>query len=548
MTVARSFTLPRFRSPARGWRTLGHLIYASPLYGLSLAGRTPKGVRGTPPDSWPGDIRAAAAILGGALVFAGRRFPLSETPWPVDTGTPAADDVLNGFGWLRDLRALGTEEARQKARALTLGWIAAHRRWSHPAWRADVLGERLVNWLTNSDFLGGEGDFRRAFLDSTSRQARHLARVAASAPRDARLFAAVKGLIYAGICLPGREADVGAGLALLDREISGQILPDGGHFQRSPMLQLEVLRHLVDTRATLAAAHVEVPPPLQMAIDRMAPMVRCLRHGDGRLPLFNDGSEGDEKDISMVLAQTGTRGKALSSAPHSGFHRLAAGPTILIADTGPPAPPGAGRGAHAGTLSFEMSVGKDRLIVNCGGRPHDDGNWGAALRATAAHSTVVVDDVNSSELLAGGGLGRHPAEVAASRREVDGNLLIECSHDGYRAPFGLIHRRLIYMAPEGGDVRGEDILTGAGGHGFALHFHLHPKVQASLVSDGAAAILKLPAGSGWHFRAAGGALRLEESVYLGDGIDVKRTHQLVVSGPLNGEGALVKWRLSRQGR
>jgi len=136
--------------------------------------------------------------------------------------------------------------------------------------------------------------------------------------------------------------------------------------------------------------------------------------------------------------------------------------------------------------------------------------------------------------------GRHQHR----RREFDGNLLIEASHDGYRKPFGLIHRRAVFLAADGEDVRGEDELNGPGGRTFAIRFHLHPRIQASLLAEGAGVLLRTAAGHGWKFRAEGGAVSLEDSVYLGDGTP-RRTRQIMVAGSLDGQGVLVKWRLNR---
>ena len=138
--------------------------------------------------------------------------------------------------------------------------------------------------------------------------------------------------------------------------------------------------------------------------------------------------------------------------------------------------------------------------------PESDPVWREMLRATAAHSTLTVDDVHSSELVPGGGLGRRRAvNVRAGRREDAGHMLVEASHDGYRDFNGLIHHRRLYLAADGDDFRGEDRLTGPGGHAFAARFHLHPDVQVSLIQGGEAALL----------RPAGGALAIEESVYFG---------------------------------
>ena len=530
MTPAWHHKLASRLSPRQGWLALGRWVYGTPLYGLTLMGRVPAELRGTPPDAWPGN-----AALGSALI--------------AEEGVAGEGAALHRFDWLRHLRAQGSDEARQRARHMIERWIDTNGRWHPLSWRPHILGERLVNWFASYGFVctGADEGFRRRFFQSTSRQVRHLSRVAASEAADARRILAAKGLIYSGICMPGQEENASAGIRLLEREMERQILADGGHFQRSPDLQLALLRHFVDIRETLRAAQVEIPVPLQGTIDRMAPMLRCLRHADGRLALFNDSTEEDERYIDMVLAQAGARGKALSSAPHSGFHRLVAGRTVLLADLGAPPEVAGDDRTHAGTLGFELSVGKERLVVNCGAHGERESPWHDGLRATAAHSTLTVDDTNSTELLPGGGLGRRPATVTCTRREAEGNMWIEAGHDGYRACFGLIHDRHLYLAADGSDLRGRDMLSGSGGSHFAVRFHLHPAVQASLVQGGQAVLLRLPRGGGWRFNASGGAVTVEESVYCGRREEMKRSTQIVVAGPLEGDGADVKWRFSRIG-
>src|SRR5262249_30901505 len=159
--------------------------------------------------------------------------------------------------------------------------------------------------------------------------------------------------------------------------------------------------------------------------------------------------------------------------------RLVANRTLVLVDSGAPPPPGLDRHAHAGTFSFEMSIGRERLIVNCGAHPGDP-QWGFALRMTAAHSTATVDDTNSSGVLADDGLARRPENVSCRREETDGNVWLDMSHDGYSEPFGLTHRRRLYLAASGEELRGEDRFTGPGAERFAVRFHLHPQVQASI--------------------------------------------------------------------
>ena len=196
----------------------------------------------------------------------------------------------------------------------------------------------------------------------------------------------------------------------LERELAAQILPDGGHLTRSPSVQLLVLRDLIDIRAVLRAAALDIPAALTQAIEAMAPMLRFFRHGDRRLALFNNSVEEDADIVDLVLTRSESRGHAPPQAPDSGFQRLAAGQTLAVVDTGKPPPRGFDGAAHAGTLSFELSHGRDRIVVNCGGYRGSKPAWRRLSRTSAAHSVLVVDDTNAVEILADGALGRGPGD------------------------------------------------------------------------------------------------------------------------------------------
>ncbi len=566
------------------------IVFALPGYGATLAGRSPNSLRAVPPDPWPGDADHGRTILGGEFTFAGRTVAIvadeagarggeaaAGTPRPAFVWAPAGTDVtwraaLHSFAWLKDMRIVGGEPPRLWARAMVADWIAQHGKWSALPWRADVTATRLCGWMSMADFLltGADADFTARFHDSLARQARHLQRAAPGDLTGSRLLGAVKGLIYAAACLSLGDKRMARATHLLERELRAQVLGDGGHVERSPRRQLSVLRDLVDMRATLAAAQWEIPDALQAAIDRMAPMLRFFRHGDGALALFNDSIESESWLVDLVLTQADAKGKPLASAPHSAFERVAANRTLLLVDVGAPPAPGYEAHCFAGTLSFEMSVGKERLIVNGGASIGGSPTWRRAMQSTLAHSTLTIADTNSTDIFDDDGwfgaparplgriIGRRPERVACRRDEADGAAWLEGSHDGYLKPFGLVHRRRLYLSPNGDDLRGEDILSlpeGAAqvrpeslGKPFTIRFHLHPTVRASLVQDGAAILLRL-SGGGWRFRSAGAARppALEESVYLGQRGEPRRCEQITVAGDIGPEGATIKWALRRVG-
>ena len=524
-------------------------LAAGRLYRHTLVGRVPADLRLRIVQRWPGDAKRGAAIAAGEIELAGELVRVPAPRWfPPSAGLQWLA-AWHGFGWIADIAAVGGG-AREATRDLVQSWIAENTGWTGIGWRSDVLATRVFAWIAHFDEIvrrDQEDPLRREMLTSLVAQLRHLARTASWEVAGAARVRALKGLIAGMTVLGGFEPRLARVLKSLERELSVQILPDGGHLSRSPSLQLQVLQDLIDTRAVLRSAQIEVPAALKDAIERMAPMLRFFRHGDRRLALFNDSLEEDGVLIDLVLTRSETKGRAPSHAPDTGFDRLQAFKSLVLIDTGKPPPRGFDDHAHAGPLSFELSHERERIIVNCGAYRGPKPNWWRVARASAAHSVMVVADTNSVEIRADGTLGRSPTSVARERAEHEGQQWISATHDGYRERFGLIYARQLFLSADGEDLRGEDRLTGLPGAAFAVRFHLHPSVQAELVREGSAALLRMPSGIVWRLRAAGGEMGLGESIYLGSG-EARRTQQVVLSGTVPPGGVTVRWAIRREPR
>ncbi len=522
--------------------------FRTSIYGLSL-GKSPKTTRNFSPPilaHWPGDAGRGATILDGDFELAGKAILETDTPWRVSTASARWRAKVAQFDWLSDLHALGTHSARERARRLIIKWIETDGNWNSITWRSSALASRLANWIRHSEFflVGSDESFRGTFISSLRRQARHLGRIAPFSPLGTERIINLKGLIFTDIALNegARLEKLGLKLVL---EIQKLILPDGFNAELNPSQQLVLLRDLIDIRESYFALQITPPEQLTNAIQEMAPMLRFFRHGDGMLALFNGGVEEEGWLIDVVLERANAAGKPPASAAISGFERLQVNRTLVLMDTGKSTTTGPDRNAHAGALSFELSVGKERLIVNCGAHMGDSKDWRLAQRTTAAHSTVSVENINSAEIIRSGGLGNRPRNTECKRQERDGQIWIDAEHDGYKPTFGLLHRRRLHLNSSGNVLRGEDTVSGRSGLKFTARFHLHPGVRASLVNDGRAVLLRLPAGGGWRFQAQGGAINLQESVYLGAGDRVKRTHQIIVSAATGYGDNPLKWMLSK---
>jgi uncharacterized heparinase superfamily protein len=506
-------------------------------------------------DPWPGDPSRGARLVKGELEFLGAVRPLPAGAFAVQTGSPIARAHALGFSWVRDLRALGTDAARLAARRIISDFLETQN--PDPlAQRPDVAGARITAWLGHYDFFAAsaDDDFRQRLMSRLVVDARLLAAALPAEERDGRALTALKGLIAAAAAMPAHAAYLPRAQKFLAQEIERQVLPDGCHVERSPAAHLAALQDFTEIRALLQAAaaqaaaaqaaSTELTESLAAAIEHMAIALRALRHGDGGLALFNGSKEDLATLIDLVLSQAGRPGRPQGSFALNGLHRITAGKSLLLVDAGAPAARGLDRLAHAGTLSFEFSSAKERLIVNCGAAQAAAADWRDALRATAAHSTLIIADVSSSELRESG-LGRRPETVEAERHEANGAHWLECSHDGWRRLFGAIHKRRLYLSESGEDLRGEDLVESEQPQPFTIRFHLHPSVTASLQQDHGAVLLRLPSGQGWRLRAEGAAISVQESVYFGLA-EPRRAEQIVLTGHQDGPQQ-VKWAITRLG-
>ena len=516
-----------------------------------------------PHDLRTADATRAAEVYAGRFVFAGKIVTCHGRS-VFDLEPPSEDWEVNllGFGWLRHLRAADTAITRANARSLVDDWISNPNRKRPIGRRADVLARRVISLLSQAPLVLGDtdGKFYRRYLRGLTREIRFLRYTMLDIPDGVPRLQVLIALCYASLCLANQARHIRTATRKLSDELQRQILPDGGHISRNPGALIELLIDLLPLRQTFAARNIAPPPALLNAIDRMMPMLRFFRHGDGTFALFN-GMSGTPSDLlATLLAYDDTHGTPMVNMPHTGYQRLDAGAMTVIMDTGPPPPANVSHDAHAGCLSFELSSGPSRIVINCGMPGTGRDNWRVFARGTPAHSTLTYHGASSCQfvelsamkrLLQGSPIVSGPANVESFREAVTNGMLLTASHDGYLAKFGLIHQRVLMVSQDGTRLDGEDTLNPAPGarikgndSDYALRFHLHPSVKASRLSDARGVMLVLPNRDVWTFEALDDKVELEDSVFLAGNDGPRRTAQIVIKQDSR-QASSIRWSFVR---
>ncbi|MBN8809064.1 MAG: heparinase II/III family protein [Sphingomonas sp.] len=535
------------------------LAWRTPLHSFRLRGRHPLKLIAVPEDPFLGDPRRGNALLEGRVTWRGESVAIADLDFAKPSWSPAFGEHLHSFAWLRDLSTVATRaQGVPVAETLMRGWLDAHAdKVSAPAWDAEAWGRRILHWMAHAPLILSSTDlvYRSKVLNTLARGARHLDRTADKASLGPARVAAWCGVIAAGLLIPGGDPRRQIGEDALIRALDGAVLGDGGVAARSPLAQLDIVMLLTMLRDAYAARRMAPPAALADVLGRMVPALQGVCHADHGLSSWQGGGPVRPERIEEVIVATGVRARPLRQARDWGYQRLVQGDAVVIVDAAPPPVARLAAGGCASTLAFEMSAGPDRLIVNCGGARtavvQIPPSLVDGLRTTAAHSTLVVGDSNSTAIHPDGTLGRGVAEVEQARHESTGGSRIEASHDGYARRFGFVHRRQLTLTADGRELRGDDMLLPAGkkrrsgATPFVIRFHLGPGVEAAPTADGMAALLRLPSGKLWQFRCRGGSLAIDESLWIdADGRPVA-TRQLVVSGEATAGGATIGWALKR---
>lgn len=469
---------------------------------------------------WTAPTRRPPSMTGPTeFTFLNERHDLDVVGWD----NPALDKLWRyNLHYFEDLAAQDAAARGDWHSDLIERWIAENPVGSGTGWEPYPTSLRIVNWTKWA--LAGN-DLSPKALQSLAIQGRWLSRRLEHHILGNHLFANAKALLFAGLFFDGKEAKGWAETALdvLSREIPEQILTDGGQFERSTMyhsLALEDVLDLVNLAAAFpdSAAVSAAAAAWRALIPAMLGWLAAMSHSDGDIAFFNDAAIGiasspDELRAYAIRLDIGIPQSPVEEVTHlpaSGYVRVEKRDMVAILDVAPVGPDYLPGHAHADTLSFELSVGAMRVLVNSGTSLYGLGAERARQRGTAAHNTVVVDGKDSSEVWAGFRVARRARPFDLTILADDGPT-VACSHDGYRRlPGGPVHRRQWRF---GGDwLAIEDALSGPE-YSAQARYHVHPQLDLRLAADGRSGAITNGDRPVVLFEVMAGRARLERTTY-----------------------------------
>lgn len=431
--------------------------------------------------------------------FGASRFRFLSVDGDIDNlgwDNPTIDKLWRyNLHYFDDFAATDADQKRDWHHTLIHRWISENPPCAGSGWEPYPTSIRIVNWVKAG--LSGF-DLGAIAQNHLALQGRWLFQNLEYHLLGNHLMTNAKALLFAGHYFEGKEAAQwrAKGAALLIEQLHEQILPDGGHFELSPMYHALALEDILDVYNLIKALPVSQDAQevalTNLLRSKIAPMRRWLQamtHPDGRLAHFNDCAQGiaptngalEDYAMRLGLDVEEFSFSGITQLLDSGYVRVDQADAVAIADVGHIGPDYLPGHAHADTLSFELSVHNERIFVNRGTSVYGTGSDRLTQRSTASHNTLTYNGHNSSEVWSGFRVARRAKPTGLTIIK-DGDIEISCAHDGYRRfAAGPYHRRKWSF----GDckITVSDALIEGEGSAIA-HFHLHPDCTLHVEQDG----------------------------------------------------------------
>ena len=381
-----------------------------------------------------------------------------------------------------DLNAQGAEKRTEWHKELLVRWIRENPAAGGTGWEPYPTSMRIVNWI--KWVLAGNTLPTECML-SLAVQTRWLLGRLERHLLGNHLFANAKALVFSGLFFKGKEAErwLEKGLEILEQEVPEQILSDGGQFERSTMYHTLALEDMLDLLNLMHAYGWEIPEVWLKKISAMRRWLLAMCHPDGDIALFNDSAFGvgptpeqlERYALRLGLEKIPENLEGLTHLAESGYLRMQKGSAIVILDAGAIGPDYLPGHAHADTLSFEMSLFGHRLLVDtgisCYHCPHERNQQ----RGTAAHNTIEVDGLPSSEVWSSFRVARRAKITDLSVKTTANEMLVRATHNGYRRLTNVGNHERTWTLGSG-QLFITDQIEGSGIHELRVAFHCHPDV------------------------------------------------------------------------
>jgi len=456
---------------------------------------------------------------------------------------------LNSFFWLFSLDLKSSQKDTQK---IILQWIDKNNRYSSKSWEVDIVGKRIIAWLSNSKLTydDGEADYKDKFNDIVKKQINHLINEIEKSKWVNDKMIACSAIILTGLSYKNKNGYLDIGLSILKKLIKFSFNSDGFPKSRNIKQLNFYLKYFVLIREWLKESQNEIPEYINENIYYLGQAYAFIWQNNKKDFMFNGNHEDNNVDFDKYLKRFGYNFKSQNNEL-GGYAILNNKKITLIMDVGPSPDKKFSSNYQAGSLSFEIISNGKKLICNSGYFQNFKHQLNAVSKSSATHSTLILDNRSSCKFTK---KINTTSGIYEGLKIIKKNIVFEknywkinASHDGYLKEYGAIHDREVEFYPEQMKFIGHDKIISKNNFKnlqFDIRFHLEPNVKVMKTQDNETILIDLD-GEGWKFKCDNNTINIDNGLYFGKKNSFIDNQNIFISGMTNDANQTIKWEITK---
>jgi len=456
---------------------------------------------------------------------------------------------LNSFFWLFSLDLRSSKKDTQN---VIYQWINANERYNYKNWKIDIIGKRIIAWISNSrlTYENGNIDYKDKFNRIIKKQINHLINEIESSELINDKIIGCAAIVLTGLSYPQNNNYLNTGLNLLKKLAKYSLDNDGFPRSRNIRQLSFYLKYFILIREWFKESQNEIPEFINENIYHLGQAYAFIWQNNKIDFLFNGNHQTNNHNFDLYLKRLGYSFKNQNNEL-GGYAVLNNKKNSLIMDIGSSPNTKLSSEYQAGALSFEIISNGKKLISNCGYFQKVNHQLNEVSKSSASHSTLIIDDRSSCSF---NKLTNKKSKICKGLRILEKKIVFEknywkinASHDGYLKLHGIIHEREIEFYPEQLKYIGQDKIVsnkGIKNLKFEIRFHLEPNIRIMKTQDGKSILIDLD-GEGWKFSSENTIINIDKGLYFGEKNSFTDNQNIFISGMTNKENQTIRWEITK---
>ena len=455
------------------------------------------------------------------------------------------NDYVINFDFLNFSKNLGGKIGINLSRKNIILWFKINKNKINYPWNKDFASKRLINILYNYEFITSSSSVtEKKILNKIVLF--HINRVLFEF--NNKKFTNItsydlKAAILASFLVNKFNKKF---LFLIDYILDNQIDKFGMHKSYNLLEHAKFINNLTEIKNIFLYFDYEIPKNLNSSVLVMSSILNQYFHLNGSLPLFNGTNNNYTEKIYNSINKDEYLKLRSFLDNNNGIAFYIDTKKRIFFDVVQPNKDEVSSTLSSGTLSFELSADAEKIITNCGAS-ESMGKNPEFLRYSAAHSTLILQNTNISEIKEKNPYIKFPQKVSFNREDSENFTTLQGSHNGYVKKFSKIIKRKLKINKNDFILEGEDsvisLKTLSNKIVYHIRFHLMPGITYNLTNNKKNIILKTPLNNMWLFKSES-QLHIEDSIY----VDKNKTHQIkqiVIKGLAIKNKEVEKWSIQK---